>query len=185
MQKKNTLKISLGSLFAALCAAGGLITIPLPFSPVPLVLQNFFVLLSGLILGPLTGTASVVLFLFAGAIGLPVFSGARGGFVHFLSPSGGYLAGYVLCALAAGLIGGNPEKQRDISLARRCIAVFAGLLVVYVPGLLRLYTVLDHDWIKTVSSGFVPFIPGDIIKGTIAVLISPRLRRTLSDHLNA
>lgn len=185
MQKKNILKISLASLFAALCAAGGLLSIPLPFSPVPMVLQNFFALLSGVLLGPVLGTASVALYLLAGALGLPVFSGARGGFVHFLSPSGGYLTGYLLCALVAGLTCGSPERHREIRLWKRILAVTVGLLVIYVPGLLRLAAVLDNDWIKTVSSGLLPFLPGDAIKGALAVMLSPRLRRVLSDYLNA
>ncbi|MDR2182111.1 MAG: biotin transporter BioY, partial [Treponema sp.] len=103
--------LSLTALFAALIAAGAFISFPLPFSPVPVVLQNFFAVLSGLVLGPVRGSAAVALYLLAGALGLPVFAGAAGGIAHFAGPTGGFLAGYLLAGLAAGLIAGKPRKR--------------------------------------------------------------------------
>ena len=172
------IKISLAALFAALIAAGTFIAIPI--GPIPIVLQNFFAVLSGLVLGPLLGAAAVALYLLAGVIGFPVFAGATGGVVHFAGPTGGFLAGYLFAALAAGLIIGPRIKK---SLPRLVVAATAGFLVIYVPGIIWLKISGNLSWIKAFIAGFVPFIAGDIIKGIAAVLIAPRLRRTTADYI--
>ena len=94
-----TLKSVFTALFAALICAGSVIAIPA--GPVPIVLQNAFAVLAGLLLGPIQGAGAVGLFLIAGALGLPVFSGGKGGFAVFAGPTGGYLAGYFFAALVA------------------------------------------------------------------------------------
>jgi biotin transport system substrate-specific component len=184
-KRKTITGITLTALFAALIAAGTFISIPLPISPVPIVLQNFFALLSGLILGPLLGSAAAGLYLLAGAVGAPVFAGASGGFVRFLGPTGGFLAGYFLAALTAGLIAGRPRPELKTPLWRIILAVLAGFLIIYVPGVIRLKFVLDKPWAAAITAGFTPFIIGDILKGIAAVLIAPRLRRLAAEHLAA
>ncbi|MDR1177939.1 MAG: biotin transporter BioY [Spirochaetaceae bacterium] len=168
-----------GALFAALASAGAFISIPLPFSPVPVVTQNFFAVLAGLVLGPLWGAFSVALFLLAGALGVPVFSGAAGGFAVFARPSGGFLLGYLPGAFLAGLLAGSPGPADIKGKKKNCIliAAAAGLLVIYIPGLLRLKSVLGRGWIPALTAGFFPFIPGDIVKAVLAALVAPRLRR--------
>jgi biotin transport system substrate-specific component len=183
VQRRAITGITLAALFAALTAAGTFISIPLPFSPVPVVLQNFFALLSGLILGPLLGSAAVGLYLLAGAIGAPVFAGAAGGFVRFLGPAGGFLFGYFLAALTAGLIAGRPRPEINTSRRRIILAVLAGFLIVYGPGVIRLKFAIDKPWNAALAAGFIPFIIGDLIKGAAAVIIAPRLRRIAGDHL--
>ena len=172
------------ALFAALTSAGAFVAIPLPFSPVPITLQNLFAVLSGLILGPLRGGAAAALFLIAGALGAPVFAGATGGFAHFFGATGGFLLGYLAAALTAGFIAGRPRGSRRISLPRIILAVLAGFLVVYVPGVIRLKIVLDTDWGKAFALGFIPFAIGDVLKGIAAVLIAPRLRRAAAEQLD-
>ena len=175
-------RITLTALFAALIAAGTFIAIPI--GPVHIVLQNLFALLSGLILGPLMGGTSVALFLLAGILNFPVFAGASGGIVRFAGPTGGYLPGYLLSAVTAGLIAGHPRGNRGTSLPRIIAAVAAGLLVVYVPGVAWLKISRNLSWTRALLAGFVPFIIGDTLKGIAAVLIAPRLRRTAADLLN-
>jgi len=97
-------RIAYTSLMAALIAVGAYIAIPIPIVPVPIVLQNLFVLLAGLLLGSRWGLASMGLYLLAGSIGLPVFSGGRGGLAHFLGPTGGYLIGFAVEAWLVGFI---------------------------------------------------------------------------------
>jgi biotin transport system substrate-specific component len=177
------LRITLTALFAALTAAGTFIAIPLPFSPVPIVLQNLFALLSGLILGPALGGASVAVYLIAGAIGAPVFAGATGGFVRFLGPTGGFLAGYLLAAVTAGLIAGRPRPGVKTPLWRIIPAAAAGALIVYVPGLFQLKAVTGLSWGGTFAAGFLPFLIGDTVKVVAAVLVSPRLRTLIADVL--
>ncbi|MDR3168009.1 MAG: biotin transporter BioY [Treponema sp.] len=182
-KRKTIIGLTLTALFAALIAAGTFIAIPLPFSPVPIVLQNMFALLAGLILGPLRGGAAVGLYLIAGAIGAPVFAGASGGVVRMLGPTGGFLLGYLLSALTAGFILGNPGRNKTSSPGRIILAVVAGLLIVYIPGVLWLKRSLDVSWIRALSAGFFPYLIGDAIKGLVAGIILPRLRRAVADQL--
>jgi biotin transport system substrate-specific component len=182
-RRKAPVRTTLIALFAALIAAGTFIAIPMP-SGVPIVLQNMFALLAGMVLGPVAGGASVALYLVAGAIGAPIFSGARGGFVHFLSPSGGYLWGYLLCAITSGLILGRPRLTVKLPLWRIIAAAVAGLLIVYLPGLIQLKVILNTNWAGAFVAGFVPYVIGDAIKGAVAVLAAGRLRRAVASVLN-
>jgi biotin transport system substrate-specific component len=181
-RRKAIIRTTLTALFAAITAAGAFISIPL--QPVPIVLQNLFALLSGLILGPLLGGLAVGLFLIAGAIGAPVFAGATGGFVHFLGPTGGYLFGYLLSAITAGFIAGRPRAGLKTPLWRIILGTALGFLVVYVPGVIQLKVVINGTWKTALAAGFLPFLIGDGIKAVVAVLISPRLRRVASDQLD-
>ena len=149
---KLLIRVSLVALFAALTAAGAFIAIPV--GPVPIVLQNLFALLSGLILGPVMGAAAVGLYLVAGILGLPVFAAGTAGIARFAGPTGGYLVGYLLSALAAGVIAGKagarPPRLRIIA------AVVVGLLILYVPGVLWLKTRLNLQWMQALWMGFFP-----------------------------
>src|SRR6266850_3770467 len=87
------------TLFVALCAR---VTVPLPFTPVPLTLQNFGVVLVGLLLGSRRGFAALAVYLLEGASGLPVFSPGPGGIAQVVGPTGGFLMAYPLVAFTAG-----------------------------------------------------------------------------------
>ena len=171
------------AMFAALISAGGILAVPI--GPIPIVLQNFFTLISGLVLGPVLGSAAVGLFIAAGAVGAPVFAnnGSPMGIARIIGPTGGYLFGYVLGALAAGLIIGFPRTGVKTPVWRVAAAVIAGTLTVYVPGLIRLKMYLNISWTQAFAGGFVPYIIGDAVKGVIAGLIAPRLRRIAAQPL--
>jgi biotin transport system substrate-specific component len=178
MRNKTIPSLTFTALFAALISAGAIIAVPI--GPVPIVLQNMFTLLSGMVLGPLLGGAAVALFIIAGAIGMPVFAnnGTPMGLARILGPSGGYLFGYLLGAVIAGLILSFPRSDvKKIPIWRIIVAAAAGMLVVYVPGLLRLKLYLGISWPQTFTTGFFPFLIGDALKAALAVLITPRLRR--------
>ena len=186
-QKKSKflIRITLTALFAALTAAGTFVAIPI--GPVPIVLQNMFAVLSGLILGPVLGGASVALYLLAGILNFPVFAGGTGGIARLLGPTGGYLLGYLLSALVGGLILGRPRQGEKPGLPRRILAVTVGLLVVYLPGLIWLKTSLGLPWFGPGGAfvvGLIPFLPGDALKGAAAVILCPRLRRSAGDFLD-
>jgi len=174
--RSNITRLVFVALFAAFISAGAFIV--LPVGPVPVVLQNFFSLLSGLVLGPFLGAAAVGLFIAAGAIGLPVFAnnGSPMGLARIIGPTGGYLLGYLLGALTAGFIAGF-LRQEKIPVWRIVLAVIAGVLVVYLPGLAWLKFTLNLDWKQTCVIGFVPFIACDAIKGVVAGLLTRRLRK--------
>ncbi len=91
------------AFMAALIAAGALAH--LAIGPVPITFQDMAVILAGLILGPRHGVYAMALYLFAGAAGLPVFSGGRSGLGHLAGPTGGYFAGFLLLAFWAGVGG--------------------------------------------------------------------------------
>jgi biotin transport system substrate-specific component len=112
------------ALMAALTAAGAYIAIPV--GPVPIVLQNLFVMLAGLLLGGRWGLISVGVYLLAGAMGLPVFAGGTGGAGKFVGPTGGYLLGF---AAAAYLVGVISERGRG-RVAIDVLAMLAGTVVL-------------------------------------------------------
>lgn len=170
---RNTL--ALIPLCAALTAAGALIRIPL--WPVAITLQTFFVILSGIILGPRHGALSQLVYLIIGLLGLPVFS-SGGGISYFMQPSFGYLLGFVLAPLAVGSIVRNKVLSHKIVF----IAAIAGTLVIYSIGIPYLaaymYLVLKKpDAISlAIKTGALVFLPGDLIKCIILAMIIPRLR---------
>jgi biotin transport system substrate-specific component len=159
--------------FAAAVAAASQIAIPLPFTPVPITLQPMLVVLAGLWLGPAAGVASMVLYLAAGASGLPVFTplGAPG-IARFLGPTGGYLIAYPVAALVAGLVG-----RRVRSLGGRWIAATLGMAVIYLGGIAQL-TILDGSVVRAIALGVTPFAALDLVKAFVAAAISgPRVTR--------
>jgi len=162
------------SLMAALIAVGALIH--LPVGPVPVVLQNLFVLLAGLTLGSRYGLAAVLLYLLIGAMGMPVFAGGKGGIAHFLGPTGGYLLGFAAAAFLVGTI----SERFPRGTATDILAVAAGTLVIYMAGVPWLKTVTQMTWTKAVTVGMIPFLPGDILKAAAAVLLARPARAVLS-----
>jgi len=154
---------------AGLMAAGAYIYVPI--GPVPVVLTSLFVLLSGLLLGARYGAVAAALYLVIGALGLPVFSGGRGGLAHFIGPTGGYLFGYVLSAWATGFIAGRFHQ----SLAGKIFAVIIGSLFIYALGVPWLKAMTQMTWIKAWMAGMTPFLPGDALKAAAAILLSRSL----------
>ena len=167
--RSRLFKIVLPALFAAVIAAGAFMAVPLPGSPVPLVLQNLLVVLAGLLLGPIGGGASVLLFLALGALGFPVFSGGHGGIAWFAGPTGGYLVGYAVAAFLAGLIARNRSPLLTFA------ASFAGFLSILLIGALRLKFYKSMGWGAAFGAGVLPFLIGDSIKAVVAALLSIRL----------
>ena len=174
------IRISFIALFAAITAATAFFAFNL--GPVPIVLQNMLVVLSGIILGPFLGMAATGLFLLAGLIGFPVFSSGTGGIAHFAGPTGGYLIGYLLAAILGGLIAGKATYNTPI--VKVAIAAVAGFLIIYVPGIIWLKISLDMDWSQAFLGGFFPFLAGDAIKAAAVIIISPRLRRIAANYLD-
>ena len=165
--------VVLCSLMAALMAVGAFIQVPI--GPVPIVLTNLFVLLTGLLLGARWGTASAALYLLVGALGLPVFSGGRGGLAHLFGPTGGYLFGFVLSAWITGFISGCFRRSISGSL----LAVIFGSLVIYGLGVPWLKIITHMTWNKAWMVGMVPFLPGDVLKAISAVILFRSLKPML------
>ncbi len=170
-QTGDTLKkMVFASLCAALTAAGAFIAIPV--GPVPIVLQNFFVLLAGLLLGRRWGLASVGVYLAAGALGLPVFAGAAGGIGRLMGPTGGYLAGYLPAVFFVGLI----SEKLGHHPAADVLAGVVGSGIVYVCGVSWLAFITAMGLKKALFLGFFPFIVGDAVKIAAAAAAARFLR---------
>lgn len=176
----------LSSLFAALTAAGAFLKIPLP-SYVPLTLQTFFVILSGSVLGPKFGALSQILYLTVGLLGIPIFS-QGGGPGYIFQPTFGYLVGYPIAAFAIGYMiwGKNGFERSNLpTFFRVCFSNVLGVLIIFVFGVTVLYFNLNFIVGKPITlrtalwSGFIVFIPGDIIKILLSSFISLKLYRVL------
>lgn len=159
--------------FAAAVAAASQIAIPLPFTPVPLTLQPMLVVLAGMMLGPVGGAASMVLYLAAGAAGLPVFTPlGPPGIARFLGPTGGYLIAYPAAAWVAGTL-----FRRASSLSMRWVAGIAGVAMIYLGGVAQL-ALLNGDVARAFAMGVTPFAALDLVKAWVAAAIaSPQTAR--------
>jgi biotin transport system substrate-specific component len=166
------------SLMAALTAAGAFMAIPI--GPVPIVLQNFFVFLTGLLLGSRWGVASVAVYLLAGVCGLPVFAGGTGGIGRILGPTGGYLMGYLPAVFIIGLISERAGQKIFLHIG----AVVIGAFLVYAAGVPWLKMVTGMPWSKAAMAGMIPFIPGDAVKVVAAVLVARTLHPVLGISMN-
>jgi biotin transport system substrate-specific component len=158
------------SLFVALCAR---ITIPLPFTPVPLTLQNFGVLLVGLILGPRRAFAAMALYLAEGAAGLPVFNPTGlGGIAQLLGPTGGYLMAYPFVAALAGVV---MERSRK-TFAHAAAAGLAADALLFAVGLSWL-AILTGSVSRAIQWGLYWFLFAEVIKILMAAAVAVRLNR--------
>lgn len=162
-------KMVLAALMAALTAAGAYMVIPI--GPVPIVLQNLFVLLSGLLLGSRWGAASIGVYLLAGFLGLPVFAGGTSGLAKLMGPTGGYLVGFLAAAYLVGLVAERSGGRLWINL----LGLVAGSLLIYLCGVTWLKTVLDISLAKALTMGMWPFLPGDAAKIVAALALGRTL----------
>jgi biotin transport system substrate-specific component len=169
-ERQRTLSISVvGAIgFAVALAAASQIAIPLPNTPVPITLQPMIVVLAGLWLGPVAGAASMLLFLAAGAMGLPVFTpmGAPG-IARLLGPTGGYLLAYPIAAYVAGRL-----APSGASFRRRFGAASAGMFAIYCGGFAQL-VLLTGSLERAALLGVLPFVALDVCKALIAAALRP------------
>lgn len=173
---RNIVLVVAGSLILA-----GSAQVTVPFWPVPMTLQTLAVLLIGGAYGARLGALTCALYIFEGAIGLPFFAGGQSGLFDsrldyfFLTPTMGYIVGFMLAAAAVGYLA---QKGWISSFVRMTIAAVIGSALIYVPGVLWLgywfiatkgFAPADAG-VAAINAGLVPFIFGDLIKSLIAGL---------------
>jgi biotin transport system substrate-specific component len=155
---------------AGLVAASAQVSIPLPFTPVPVTGQTFAVCLVGASLGPVAGALSLTLYLLAGIAGAPVYADGAHGFDVLMSATGGYLVGFVL---AAALTGALAARAWDRRFRTATSAMLAGNVVIYLVGLPWLAWRLGTDLETTLELGLYPFVVGDLVKLYLAAALLP------------
>ncbi len=143
------------------------IAIPLPFTPVPLTLQTFAVLLTGAALGSLRGVLAMGLYAVAGVAGVPWFAEGSSGFA---APSFGYILGFIAAAFIVGRIA---EGGATRSAARTAGLMVVGNLVIYAIGVTWLKFAIGVDWATAIALGLTPFLLGDAIKIAAAAGLLP------------
>lgn len=147
--------------------------IKVPMWPVPMTLQTLAVLLIGLTYGGRLATATLALYLFEGAVGLPVFANG-GGIAQFVGPTGGYLIGFFL---AASLLGFAADRGLTGRVHSLLLLLGVATALIYLPGVLWLSGYIGLD--QAVMAGMVPFLLGDAVKATLAAMLARPLGKAL------
>jgi biotin transport system substrate-specific component len=177
-------ELALITLFAALTALGARVTIPLPFTPVPVTLQVLFPLLAGLLLGSKRGALSQVEYVAAGLAGLPVFAKGGSGLAYLFGPTGGYLLGFIAAAFVVGELA---AIMRASTKGETFLASLCGVAVIYLCGVLwlaawlgvarhlSLTACLTQAW----KLGVLPFVAVDVAKALVVAAVGGSGRRWL------
>lgn len=160
------------AVFAALTAGMGLLGSFTVGGVVPITLQTLGVMLAGAVLGPWRGAASMALLLLGVALGLPLLAGGRGGIGVFVSPTAGYLIGWLIAPVVIGLIVGRRPVWWRIALG----SVIGGILVIYLFGIpvQAWFTQLTIG--ETIITSLV-FLPGDLVKVAVTTVVTMGLYR--------
>jgi biotin transport system substrate-specific component len=163
--------IARAALFAALTGAFAYVSFPYPLSPAPVTLQVLGVFLAGILLGPVWGGAALVLYLTAGAVGAPIFSGGEAGLGSLVGPTAGYLWSYPLAAAAVGALvhGRSVGSLEGIGVPRLLGAMAVGVGVVYAFGVAGQMVVLDLGLSTAIVTGALVFLPAEAVKMAAAV----------------
>jgi biotin transport system substrate-specific component len=178
--------LALVSVFAALIAASAIVPgIPVGGFGVPITLQTFAIMLTGLVLGGARAAAAVALYLVLAFAGLPIFSGGRAGLQVLAGGSAGYIVGFVLAAFLVGIAAG--QVIRRASANRRGLWFFLAAVVVTVvashaPGVLGMMLNLKLSWQAAFAADLV-FYPGDLLKDAAAAAAAVAVHRAFPDVL--
>ena len=178
----SILKVAGVVAFVMLTAIGAKIKFLLPYTPVPVTLQVFFVLLSGAALGRNLGAVSQGIYVILGLIGLPIWAGSESGWQYLLGASGGYLIGFIAAAYVVGAIiyrqnNCHESSARWSKVPLSIVGYGAGVIVIYTIGCLWLaawanvFNSLGWDAITVLKKGAFPFLIVDASKAVVAMLV--------------
>ena len=171
----STWQMALTAVMAAVTCVLGPLSIPIPISPVPITLTNFAIYLTACLLGWKLGTISYLIYLVIGMIGLPVFSGFTSGFGKLLGPTGGYLIGFIFTAAISGY-----AFERFQNRGIQAAGMVLGGLVVYLFGTAWLCFEAHMTFIQGLWAGVIPYIPGDLAKIVLAMILGPVVKKRLA-----
>ena len=160
----KTKDLVLCSIFAAITSILSQISIPIPFTTVPLTMQIFSVALTGMVLGSKRGFISIMIYLILGAIGIPVFAQMSGGIAVLVGPTGGFLLGCPFMAFIVGLVCEKSSSKLYIMLS-----MIVGLIVAYIMGIIMFSLVTKSSLYQSLLACVLPFVLVDIIKLILAI----------------
>ena len=169
-QTKAIIEISLGASIITICSW---IAIPMTIS---FTLQTLAITLILSLLEAKKGVLSIVLYLFLGTIGIPVFSGFRGGFSALIGPTGGYLVGFILWGLLLIIL----EKTSN-KILFQIINHFLGLILCYTLGTIWFSMIMKMDILTSLSICVAPFVIFDILKIAIGVLVANKIKTIIKE----
>lgn len=174
-QAMKTSQMALIGLMTAIICILAPFSIILPFSPIPLSLGTLAIYFCVIVLGMKRGTISVILYILLGTAGLPVFTGFTGGAGKAFGPTGGYLLGYIFMALICGFFIDRFSNRKLLCI----IGMLLGTAACYAFGTLWLSYQASMTVPQALLSAVVPFLPGDMIKLAIAMVVGFQVRRRL------
>ena len=171
---KNIFLVLSGVIFLSVMSQ---LIIPLYFTPVPISLGSFGVIMVALLYGRKLGTVTVLSYVVAGSLGAPIFAGFKAG--SLFSPTGGYIVGYVVAAIILGFLS-------DKGIAKSYVKTFLSLLLAsaVILALGALVLILFVPIKNVFMAGVLPFIPGDMLKAVVATLLFPRLWKFIKKNKN-
>ncbi len=173
MNKSKSYSIVLIGLFVAIMAVCAWVSIPMV--PIPVTLQTMGVFITASILGAKKGTVSIIIYILLGAIGLPVFSNFTGGFGVLLSPTGGFIIGFILTTIITGFITEYFKSKIYTSI----IAMTLGLVACYSIGTLWYCIYASVDILTALLVCVVPFLIGDAVKIGVSAILVDRLKKII------
>ena len=166
--------VLIGLMTAVTCVLGPL-SVPLPFSPVPISLTNMSIYFTVYVIGTKRGTISYLIYLLIGFVGVPVFSAFTSGPGKLLGATGGYLIGFIFMAVICGIF----IEKWPSKLYLHFIGMVLGTIVCYLFGTVWLAYQAGMSIQAAALAGVIPFIPGDIVKILLAVMVGPQIRKRL------
>lgn len=163
--------VTIALITSVMCIAAPF-SIPLPFTPVPISLTNLVIYISCCILGTKKGTISFLLYLLIGLIGLPVFSGFSGGMTKLAGPTGGYLIGFIFCAVFTGIF----VEKFENKVYMYPVGMIIGTIICYAFGTSWLAFQMKLGFIQALFMGVIPYLIVDGIKIAISSVLGYTLR---------
>ncbi len=174
--KLHTQNLTSIALMTALLCIVSPFALPTGFSPIPVTLGTLAIYLCLFALGLKKGVLAVLLYLILGLIGLPVFAGFSGGIGKLFSPTGGFLVGYLFLAFIAGLFINKRKSKWYLYL----FGMILGTVVCYLSGTLWMAYQMQIPYLTALSLGVLPYLPADLLKMILALLLGLPLRKALT-----
>ncbi len=177
--KLNTKEITHIAILAAIISVLSIITFQI--NVVPITLSVFAVLLSAVIAGAKKSVTAVAVYILIGALGIPVFSGIKGGVQILAGPTGGYIISYIFMALIVGIVS---DKIKENNIKNQVILFLFSIIsiaVCYILGTIQYVFITSIGWTAALSACVYPFIPFDIIKSFLAVIIGLKIKTQIKN----